>query len=106
MGIAVTVDNFEEEVLRSPVPVLLDFWADWCTPCKMIAPVLEEIAQEYSGRFKLCKIDVDAQGDLANQHGVVSIPTLVVYQDGKILRQQVGALPKPQIQALLGDLLT
>ena len=103
--ITVTGANFETEVLDSPVPVLLDFWASWCGPCKMIAPVIEQLAEEYSGRLKVGKVNVDEEGELAGSHGVVSIPTLVVYKNGNIEKQTAGALPKPNIEALFKDLL-
>jgi thioredoxin 1 len=104
-GIAVNSGNFEDEVLKSPVPVLLDFWAEWCAPCKMIGPILDQIAGENSGRLKVCKINVDEENELATRHGVASIPTLVVYHNGAVVRQQVGALPKTQIQGLFSDLI-
>jgi thioredoxin 1 len=104
-GMAVTSGNFEEEVLKSPLPVLVDFWAEWCGPCRMIGSVLDQIAEEYSGRLKVCKINVDEEGDLAGRHGIVSIPALVVYHNGTLIRQQTGAIPKPQIQLLFNDLL-
>jgi thioredoxin 1 len=104
-GIAVNSGNFEDEVLKSPVPVLLDFWAEWCGPCRMVGLILDQIAEEYSGKLKVCKINVDEENDLAGRHGVVSIPTLVVYHNGKLIRQQTGAIPKVQIQNLFGDLI-
>ena len=103
--IVVTGANFEEEVLKSQVPVLLDFWASWCGPCKMIGPFIEQLAAEYSGRLKVGKVNVDEEGDLASSHGVVSIPTLVVYKNGEIANQAVGAFPKQNIEALFKDLI-
>jgi thioredoxin 1 len=101
----ITSENFEAQVLKSPVPVLLDFWAGWCAPCRMIAPFLEQIGAEYEGRLRVGKVNVDEQAELANQHGVVSIPTLVVYKDGGIVQRQTGAAQKSQIEALFKDLL-
>jgi thioredoxin 1 len=101
----VTGANFETEVLKSPVPVLLDFWASWCGPCRMIGPFIEELAAEYSGRLKVGKINVDEEGDLASRHGVVSIPTLVIYKNGEIANQAVVAFPKRDIEALFKDLI-
>ena len=103
--IDITGENFETEVINSPVPVLLDFWAPWCGPCKMIGPVVGQLAEEYTGRIKVGKANIDDQPDLASRHGVVSIPTLIVYKDGKIVNKAVGAIPKPNIEALFKDLL-
>ena len=103
--VAITNANFDEEVLKSTVPVLLDFWAPWCGPCRMVGPIIEQIAEEYSGRLKVGKINVDDEGDLAGRHGVVSIPTLMVYKDGKIANKTAGALPKQNIEALFKNLL-
>ncbi|MDR2073688.1 MAG: thioredoxin [Spirochaetaceae bacterium] len=101
----ITSENFEAEVLKSSVPVLLDFWADWCNPCRMIAPFIEQIADEYQGKLKVGKINVDEQNSLAAQHTIVSIPTLIVYKDGKPVHQQSGALPKNEIEALIKNYL-
>ena len=103
--IVVTGANFETEVIKSQVPVLLDFWASWCGPCRMIGPFVEQLAAEYSGRLKVGKVNVDEEGDLASRHGVVSIPTLVVYKNGEIANQAIGAYPKQTIEALFKDLI-
>ena len=100
MEITITTDNFEDEVLKSEVPVLLDFWATWCGPCRMIAPALEEIAAENAGKLKVGKVNVDEEMELAMRFGVTSIPLLVVMKDGKVANKAVGAMPKAKIEAL------
>lgn len=96
----ITQENFDELVLQSPKTVLVDFWAPWCGPCRMVGPILEEIAAERSD-IKVGKVNVDEQPELAGQFGVTSIPTLVVLKDGRIVNQATGARPKSQILALL-----
>lgn len=101
--VVATTDNFDTEVLKSDVPVLADFWAEWCVPCKMIAPVLEEIADEQNGKLKVAKVNVDEQGELASQFGIVSIPTLLLFKDGEVVNKQVGAGSKDMIEAVFKD---
>jgi thioredoxin 1 len=96
-AVAVTQDNFDSEVLKSGVPVLVDFWAAWCGPCRAIAPTVEEIASEYSGRLKVVKVDVDENQDVSIQYGVQSIPTLILFKAGQPVERLVGAYPKPTL---------
>ena len=100
MEITITKENFEAEVLKSEVPVLLDFWAPWCGPCMMLSPVLEEIAKENAGTLKVGKVNVDDEMELAMQFGVTSIPLLVVMKDGKIVNKSLGYIPKDKVEAL------
>ena len=104
-SIKITSDNFETEVIQSPLPVLVDFWAPWCGPCKMIGPLLDQIADEYSGQIKVGKINVDEENALAEQHGIVSIPTLLLYKDGTLAAQKSGAAPKHDIEALFKNFI-
>ncbi|MDR0553296.1 MAG: thioredoxin [Treponema sp.] len=104
-GVTITKTNFEEEVLQSSVPVLVDFWAEWCGPCRAVSPLLEQLAEEYRGKIKIGKVNVDEESDLAGRHDIVSIPTMVLYQDGKIIRRQVGGLPKNDIENMFRSLV-
>ena len=99
--IILTESNFESEVLKSDVPVLVDFWATWCGPCRMLAPTIAKIAEEQQGKIKVGKVDVDAQPELASKFQVFSIPTLVVMKDGKVVSQSAGAKSKAQILAMI-----
>lgn len=92
--VEITDATFSEEVLKSDKPVLIDFWAEWCGPCKIIAPVVEELAKEYDGKLKVGKIDVDSNQNVAGQYGIRSIPTLLVFKGGRVVDQIVGAVPK------------
>jgi thioredoxin 1 len=91
--IEVTDDTFDNEVLQSQVPVLVDYWAPWCGPCKMAAPVLERIAGEYEGRLKICKVNVDEEREVASKHRIMSIPTMFLFKDGEVVDQIVGVTP-------------
>jgi len=97
----VTDDSFEADVLGSDLPVLVDFWAEWCGPCKMIAPVLEEIAGEYAGKLKICKMDVDANTETAPKFGIRGIPTLMIFKGGNAEATKVGALSKTQLSEFI-----
>lgn len=100
-----TTDSFNEQVLKADKPVLVDFWATWCGPCRMIAPTVEQLAEEYDGKALVCKVDVDECPELAQQYGVMSIPTLAIFKGGQMVNKSVGALPKPRIQKLIDDAL-
>ena len=98
--IHVTEATFKQEVLESDKPVLVDFWATWCGPCKMLAPTVSEIADEYEGKVKVCKLDVDQAMDIAMSYGVASIPTLILFKDGEIVKKSVGVVSKTEIEAM------
>lgn len=98
-AVAVTGANFETEVLQSKVPVLVDFWAAWCGPCRAIAPSVEELATEYQGKLKVVKLDVDENMEISARYGVQSIPTLILFKDGDAVERLMGAYPKPAILA-------
>ena len=91
--------NFEAEVLKSDIPVFVDFYADWCGPCKMMSPVIDKLSEEYAGRIKVGKVNVDENSDLAMKYGIMSIPNMVFFKNGEVVDRVVGAIPKPQMQA-------
>jgi thioredoxin 1 len=98
-ALAVTDESFEQEVLNSHVPVLVDFWAAWCGPCRMIAPTVDQLAVEYAGQLKVVKVDIDENPDVSGRLGVLSIPTLMVFKDGQMVERILGAVPKPALLA-------
>lgn len=97
----ITRENFENEVMKSNIPVLIDFWAPWCGPCQMMGPIIEQLAEEYEGKAKVGKVNVDEEGELSQAFGVMSIPTIVLVKDGKVVKQAVGARPKAEVEAML-----
>jgi thioredoxin 1 len=100
-NLAVTGTEWDQQVLQSDVPVLVDFWAAWCGPCKAIGPSVEQLAQEFEGKAKVFKVDVDSEPDLAMKYNVMSIPALLIFKGGKVVDQLIGAQPKPVIASLL-----
>ena len=103
--ITITDDTFEAEVLQSDKPVIVDFWATWCGPCKMIAPILEEVASEMADRLKVAKLDVDSNNKTAGKYNIMSIPSLLVFKNGEVVDQVVGAVPKAQLVSRLQKVL-
>ena len=99
----ITRENFENEVMKSNIPVLIDFWAPWCGPCRMMGPIIEQRAEEYEGKVKVGKVNVDEEGELSQAFGVMSIPTIVLIKDGKVVKQAVGARPKAEVEAMLQE---
>jgi len=101
----VTDDSFDNEVLQSSIPVLVDFWATWCGPCRMIAPIIEDLANELDGKLKVCKLDVDNNQKVALQYGIRSIPSIFIFKNGEVVENIIGAVPKAQIQARLQGII-
>lgn len=100
--ITLTNDNFKTEVLESDIPVLVDFWAPWCGPCKMLGPVISELAEEYEGKVKVGKVNVDEEDELAAQYGIQSIPTVLLFKGGEVVEQSLGFKPKAFFEGLIG----
>ena len=105
-ALEVTDDSFSNEVLNSELPVLVDFWAEWCGPCKMVSPIVEELSNEYNGKVKVAKLDVDSNPQTATNYGIRGIPTLLMFKDGAAVDQIVGAVPKTQIAERLDKIIT
>ncbi len=105
-ALEITDATFEEEVLNSDIPVMIDFWAEWCAPCKMIAPAIDEIAKEYEGKIKVGKVDVDNNPTISMKYQIRSIPSLLVFKGGNVATQLVGAVPKPQIKSMVESVLS
>ncbi len=103
--VILTADNFDAEVIQSASPVLVDFWAEWCGPCKAIAPVLEELAEDYDGKLKVCKMDVDSNTETAPKYGIRGIPTLIVFNNGDVAGTKVGAVSKSQLSAFIDSVI-
>jgi thioredoxin 1 len=103
--VILTAENFKKEVLESEIPVLVDFWAEWCMPCKMIGPSISQIAETYKDKIKVGKLNVDNEAEIASQYGIISIPTLIIFKDGQAIRQKVGAMPRHEIEKLFSDLI-
>ena len=101
-----TDDNFDAEVLKSDLPVLVDFWAEWCGPCKMISPIVEEIASDYNGKVKVGKVNIDFNQQVAMKYGIRGIPALLVFNSGAVANQIVGAVPKNHITEILDEVIT
>ncbi len=105
MALHVTDASFEEEVLKSEVPVVVDLWAEWCGPCRMIGPIIEEMATEYEGKAKMVKVDIDSNPMIPSKHGVRNIPTVLFFKNGEVVDKQVGAVPKSVLAKKLEALL-
>ena len=100
-AVEITNLNFDEKVTNNEIPVLIDFWAEWCAPCRMLAPAVEKIAEEYKGKAIVGKVDIDSQVELAQKFGVMSIPTLILFKNGEVFNKSVGVVPKEKIAAMI-----
>jgi thioredoxin 1 len=103
--LTITKANFQADVMKSALPVVVDFWAEWCGPCRMVAPVLKELAREYKDKIVIGKVNVDQEPDLAATYNIQSIPTLLFIKNGQVVKQQVGAVPRPVLEKIIKDLI-
>ena len=103
MEVILTKDNFNEEVMTSNIPVLIDFWATWCGPCMMLSPIVEEVANELDGKVKVCKVNIDEQEELAAQYGIMVIPTLLIIKDGKVIKKTTGYMSKEELLEFINN---
>jgi len=101
MDINVNSKNFEEEVIKSKLPVLVDFWAEWCGPCRALLPTIDEIAKEKQGKLKVCKVNIENSGDLATKYEVMSVPTIMIFKEGKPMEKKVGLIPKKELEKVI-----
>jgi len=106
MEVKTTDSNFKQDVLESDIPVLVDFWAEWCGPCYMVAPAVEAIAKEYKGRLKVCKLNVDEAPQTSSEYGIMSIPTLAIFKNGEVVDKIIGVVPKEELVAKINPHLT
>jgi len=105
LEVEVNGNNFQKEVLESSIPVLVDFWASWCMPCRMLAPTIEKLAEENKGKLKVCKLNTDENQNIAAQYGIQGIPTLIIFKEGKEVGRTVGVMPKEKLQEKLNPIL-
>ncbi len=105
MELKITGENFEAEVKGSDIPVLVDFYADWCGPCKMMAPIVERVAEGYEGKLKVGKCNIDEDGELASKYGIMSIPTIMIFKDGEPVLTSIGAVSQPDLEAKINSVL-
>ena len=103
--VEITVENFETEVIKSDIPVLIDFWAAWCGPCRAVAPIVEKLSEDYTGKVKFGKLDVDQHGEVAGRFGINSIPTLLFFNNGNVVDRVIGAVPAATIESMLKKIL-